>query len=196
MTTIIVLAALAIFGMLWFFRWRLKRMRKSCTLDSSCAVAIDHAQAQRKALSVQITKAENESRKAAEKSRDPDTAGHSRISVVIAVALFAGSLLAGWEMRGRTHEPREQSQRSHESPAVNGVATAHEFRAVANDDRAFDVKLAELRARPSLATVSAIDRSPPIPERRAEVLAALKPLLENESKSIRLCAANAVKRWE
>lgn len=60
----------------------------------------------------------------------------------------------------------------------------------------FETKLAELRTRPTLAVVSAIDRTPPIPERRAEVLAALKPLLQSDSKSIQLVARNAVKRWE
>lgn len=123
-----------------------------------------------------------------------DVKGQTRISVVIAVALLAGTMLAGWEMRASTATPNEPTASRNETATSPNETSIHV--AGCTPGASFDARLAELRTRPTLSAVSVIDREPPTAERRAEVLAALKPLLASENKSIRLTAGNAAKRWE
>lgn len=199
MMAIIVLSALAIVGMLIFFRWRLRRgqiIRKNndFALGITCAVAVEQAQVQRKTLSAQMTKAELASRKAAEKSRDPDTAGHSRISVVIVLVLFSGSLFA---LLARPNQEGGDPFQSiaHANTTAGGVNTVNIPDGASGGRVTFDAKLAELRSKPTLANVTWF-RVRPLTERRQEIIDAMRAAANNAKPDVAQAAQVTLHRWE
>lgn len=108
--------------------------------------------------------------------------GHVQLSLLFLAAVALLAFYAGGEVR-------EHSLRR--------VATADavpETLLPSSGDQ-LEVKLNEIEATPTLAAVSWIDRCPPDPERREQVLAALRPLLDSPNKSIKLVAFNATERW-
>lgn len=120
----------------------------------------------------------------------PARRGRASVVLLAIMALTLSAWFAGGEMRGRSLGGAEKGvlEPIYEEKATN----TRQLAVVPN----LDARIADLRSRPTLATVSAIDREPPVAERRAEVLALLGPLTESENKSIRLTAANAARRWE
>lgn len=119
-------------------------------------------------------------------SRDPDSArtrdtvarsGFSTVKMLIAIAALMTAFYCGVEVR-------EQSMQR-QSVRIGSYRLDQ-----------LDAKLAELRTRPTLATVAWFDSEPVDPRRRADVLPALRVATKHPNKSVSFTAKNAAARWE